>query len=122
MIENNTLRIGGNSIYLWIGKWLKSIGIFLTNKGETTIVNANPILVTNPTSKFINYCTLLFSFTVNRSNETGVISTEKYQIILESVDFKERFKGKNDGDESDLSIEEMLHCINQNQKKWFKKY
>ena len=111
MIENSTLRVGGNSIKVWIGEILTSIGDFFNKKGTSLIVNNKPKLVTNPTGKLINPFTLLVSFTVD--------TNQKYQVILQG-DYKGKYKECENG-EINLTENEIFMLINSSHPLWFKK-
>ena len=118
MIENSTLRTGGNTIGVWFGqflviisKWFNNMGLFLNEKGEKVILKNKPIIVTNPSSKLYNPFTLGLHFTVG--------TNEKYQITLEG-DYKKEYKECENGDIK-LTENEMFMIINQHKKDWFKK-
>lgn len=111
MIENSTLRIGGNTLKVWIGNLLSSIGEYFTNKGINIVINNKPKLITNPNGKLINPFTLMINFTVD--------TNQKYQIILQG-DYKEKYKECENG-EINLSEKDLFMLINSNQRNWFKK-
>ena len=111
MIENSTLKIGGNTIFVWFGKKLKSIGEKLTIRGEKISTKNTPTLVTNPSAKLINPFTLLISFTVD--------NTDKYQIVIQG-DYKQNYRDCEDG-AIKLTEDEVFLIINQHQNTWFKK-
>lgn len=90
MIENSTLRVGGNSILVFIGKQLSNIGAYLNKKGDSIVANNKTKFVTNPTASLVNPFTLIINFTVDVS--------EKYQIILQG-DYKQNYKDAVDGEE-----------------------
>ena len=117
-INKDFSRIGGNSLYVIIGKKLKQLGIYLTELGERIIVVGKPLQITNVTSSFISYCSILLNFTVNRSNENGVISNDKVQLILTSNDYKEAYKNKKEDNSLNLTEEEVLIIIRDNIKLW----
>jgi hypothetical protein len=111
MIENSTLRVGGNTLKVWYGEFLSNIGDFFTKKGTNLIVNNKPKLVTNPSGKLINPFTLIITFTVD--------TNQKYQIILQG-DYKEKYKECENG-EINLTENELFMVINSSQPLWFKK-
>lgn len=111
MIENSTLRVGGNSIKVWIGELLEKMGNNISKSGNRIITNNNPKLVTNPTCKLYNPFILVVSFTVD--------TNQKYQVVLQG-DYKEKYKESTDGN-IDISENDLFMIINQNQKNWFKK-
>ena len=117
-INKDFSRIGGNSLYVIIGKKLKQLGIYLTELGESWIVKGKPLQVTNVTSSFISYCSILLNFTVNRSNENGVISTSKVQLILTSNDYKSAYINKKEDNSLNLTEEELLIIIRDNIRSW----
>ena len=117
-INKDFSRIGGNSLYVIIGKKLKQLGIYLTELGERIIVAGKPLQITNITSSFISYCSILLNFTVNRSNEKGVISNERVQLILTSNSYKSAYINKKEDNSLNLTEEEVLIIIRDNIKLW----
>ena len=117
-INKDFSRIGGNSLYVIIGKKLKQLGIYLTELGERIIVVGKPLQITNVTSSFISYCSILLNFTVNRSNEKGVISNERVQLILTSNSYKSAYINKKEDNSLNLTEEEVLILIRTNIKLW----
>ena len=117
-INKDFSRIGGNSLYVIIGKKLKQLGIYLTELGERIIVAGKPLQITNVTSSFISYCSILLNFTVNRSNEKGVISNERVQLILTSNSYKSAYINKKEDNSLNLTEEEVLILIRTNIKLW----
>lgn len=113
MIDNGTLTVGGNSIFVFIGKQIANLGGFLTKKGEKLITNNKTRYVTNPTASLINPFVLIINFTVDVN--------EKYQIVLQG-DYKQNYKEAQDGNINLLSEHELFMIIHQNQALWFKKY
>lgn len=111
MIENSTLRVGGNTLKVWIGEFFNSIGEFFTKKGTNMVINNKPKIVTNPTAKLINPFTLIVSFTVD--------TNQKYQVVLQG-DYKEKYKESENG-EINLTENELFMIINSAQPVWFKK-
>jgi len=111
MIENSTLRVGGNTLKVWYGEFLNNIGEFFTNKGTNLVVNNKPKIVTNPTGKLINPFTLIVSFTVD--------TNQKYQVVLQG-DYKEKYKECENG-EINLTENELFMIINSTQPIWYKK-
>lgn len=111
MIENSTLRIGGNTLLVWFGKSLDRLAKQIQQLGNDMIVNNSPTLVTNPSAKLYNPFTLVVSFTVN-----GI---EKYQLVQQG-NYKQIFK---DGAElsDELSENELFMIINQNRDSWYLK-
>ena len=116
MIENGTLKVGGNSIKVWIGKQIEKFGSSLSFYGADMVAKNKTKIVTNPTAKFCNPFTIIVSFTVDNS--------DKYQIVLQG-DYKERYKESvrdNNGDSiTDMKDEELLITIHQHRNYWFKK-
>ena len=111
MIENSTLRVGGNTLKVWTGEFLNNIGEFFTKKGTNMVFNNKPKIVTNPTAKLINPFTLMVSFTVD--------TNQKYQIVLQG-DYKGKYKESENG-EINLSENELFMIINSAQPIWYKK-
>ena len=111
MIENSTLRVGGNSVKVWFGELLNSIGESFTKKGTNLVLNNKPKLVTNPTAKLVNPFTLMISFTVD--------TNQKYQVVLQG-DYKEKYKECENG-EINLTEHDLFLIINSSQPTWFKK-
>jgi hypothetical protein len=111
MIENSTLRVGGNTLKVWMGEFLNNIGEFFTKKGTNMVVNNKPKIVTNPTAKLINPFTLIVSFTVD--------TNQKYQVVLQGF-YKEKYKESENG-EINLSENELFMIINSAQPIWYKK-
>ena len=111
MIENSTLRIGGNTIGVWLGELINRLGEYLKDWGNKYALKNKPTLVTNPTAKLINPFTLMLSFTVN--------TNDKYQIIIQG-DYKQKYKECVDG-QIELNENEQFMIINQNRTLWFKK-
>lgn len=105
MIENSTLKLGGNTIFMKFGEILEKWGKNITSKNK-------PIVVTNPTARLVNPFTLIVNFTVDTMN--------KYQVVLQG-DFKTKYKEIKEDDTSSLSEEEMFKIIAGSQKDWFKK-
>jgi hypothetical protein len=105
MIENSTLKLGGNSLLIRLGELLEKLGKNISNRHK-------PILVTNPSAKFINPFTLLVNFTID--------SSKKYQVILQG-DFKEKYKEFKEMDSLNLTEEELFKIIRDSKKDWFKK-
>jgi len=111
MIENSTLRVGGNSIMVMFGKILANIGKSFLTKGEDIIAKNKTKMVTNPSAKLFNPFTLAISFTVD--------TNQKYQIVLQG-DYKEKYKESEDG-VINLTDEEMFRIINISVNGWYKK-
>lgn len=111
MIENSTLRVGGNSIMVMFGKTLANIGKTFLTKGEDIITKNKTKMVTNPTAKLFNPFTLVISFTVD--------TNQKYQIVIQG-DYKEKYKDSEDG-VLNLTDEEMFRIINVSVGSWYKK-
>jgi len=111
MIENSTLRVGGNSIMVMFGKILTNIGKSFLTKGEDIITKNKSKIVTNPSAKLFNPFTLAISFTVD--------TNQKYQIVLQG-DYKEKYKESEDG-VINLTDEEMFRIINVSVGSWYKK-
>lgn len=111
-IENSTLKIGGNDIFLWLGKKIAKWAANLQVWGEKLEIRSKPTLVTNPTSFLYNPFTLIVSFTVN--------TNDKYQIVFQG-DYKEKYKSCENGNIVQTE-EELFMMINQNRKEWFQKY
>lgn len=126
MIENDKMRLGGNTLKIWLGTFLVNLSNKLSGKvaaylkewGESSIDSGRPKYVTNPAAKFYNPFTLVVAFTFD--------TTQKYQIVLQG-DYKQQYKKKiKEGDdseegESDLSTEQMFMIISQHRKEWFRK-
>ena len=111
MIENSTLRVGGNSIKVWLGDVISNTGGILVKWGTKYSTKNKPRLVTNPSAKLINPFTLMISFTVD--------TNDKYQIIAQG-DYKQKYKECVDG-QIELSENDQFMIINQNRTLWFKK-
>ena len=111
MIENSTLRVGGNSIKVWLGDVISTIGDSLSKWGTKYSIKNKPRLVTNPSAKLINPFTLMINFTVD--------TNDKYQIILQG-DYKQKYKECVEG-QIDLTENDQFMIVNQNTQRWFKK-
>ena len=112
MIENSTLKIGGNDVMIWLGKQIAKIAVAMQAWGERIETKSRPTLVTNPDAKLYNPFTLIISFTVD--------TNDKYQIILQG-DYKQKYKDCQDGN-INLPENDLFMIINQNRKLWYKKY
>jgi hypothetical protein len=118
MIENGTMKVGGNTFGIWFGKLINLIGkeidkfgLWLKETGEILAKLNTAKLVTNPSAKLYNPFTLIINFTVD--------SLLKYQIVLQG-DYKKEYKECENGDIK-LTEHEIFLIINQHQKEWFKK-
>lgn len=111
MIENSTLRLGGNTLKRWLGSFSKSIGDNLLEFGNKMIAAGKVKLVTNPSAKLYNPFILVISFTVDGS--------QKYQIVLQG-DYKDKYRESEDGI-LNISEGEMFMIISSAKKQWFKK-
>ena len=111
MIDNGILRVGGNSIKVWIGEKIEKFGTFFAEWGTKIIVNNKTKIVTNPSAKLYNPFTLIVSFTVD--------TNQKFQVVLQG-DYKEKYKECEDG-QINLTETEMFMVINSSRGKWFKK-
>ena len=111
MIDNSTLRVGGNSLKVWLGEFLNNIGELFSKKGTNMVVNNKPKIVTNPSGKLINPFTLIINFTVD--------TNQKYQVVLQG-DYKEKYKECENG-EINLTENELFMIINSSQSIWYKK-
>lgn len=107
-IINSTIKVGGNSIKLWLGNKLDKIAKKLINAGTETSIS-------NPSMDCINPFTVIFKFTV-----TDSLSSNKYQLILQG-DFKDFYKKKTSDEEFNITEEEMFMSILSNKNKWFLK-
>lgn len=104
MIDNSTLKVGGNKLLHWFGKRIQKWGNNMMEKGKST-------LITNPSAKLANPFTLVISFTVD-----GI---DKYQVITQG-DYKKVYKESEDYI-PDIPEKELFMIIEQKQKDWFKK-
>jgi hypothetical protein len=111
MIENSTLKVGGNSLMVSFGRFLSGIGNYFSSKGDRIISKNKVRLVTNPSARLFNPFTLAISFTVD--------NVHKYQIIIQG-DYKEKYKESEDGI-LNITEEEMFLIINSSTSVWFKK-
>jgi len=109
MIQNGQLLIGGNSILLWFGTLLIKFSEFLIKKGNEFIYKGTKRIITNPEASWINAFSIIYTFTVD--------GTSKYQLILESTEYKDRYK--EDNQSVNLTEEEKFIVIRENQKQWF---
>ena len=142
-----TREIGGNSLSLWWGKVLGKIAKRYEVRSAKYISKGNKTIVSNPTCKFINPFTLLFSFTVNNVDKYQLVHegefTERYKEWRKKVDdymvrkeeydkdieIYEKLKDKSGVEvptidtisDSPLGIDEMFLVILPNERKWFKK-
>jgi len=105
MIENSTLKLGGNSLLVRLGEILEKWGKNISTKNK-------PRIITNPTARLVNPFTLIVNFTVD--------TTLKYQIVLQG-DFKTKYKEVKEDDSLNLTEDEMFKIIKESQKDWFKK-
>ena len=120
IIENSTLKVGGNSHLELLAELVLKIGAKITAWANKMIAKYKPIIVTNPTVKLCNPFTLIISFTVN--------GNEKFQVVVEGnyiQQYKDKFKlnedGNNESELIDIPENELFLIISHNQKKWFKK-
>lgn len=104
MIEDSTLKVGGNRFLHWIGEKIQRWGNNIINRNKQT-------LVTNPTCKLANPFTLIISFTVD--------GLDKYQVVIQG-DYKKIYKESEDYI-PDISEKQLFMIIDQRQKDWFKK-
>ena len=129
MIENGQMRVGGNTIGIWFGKFIQiaggksakfgawlagllhSLGDNLNEWGNKIVIINTPRVVTNPSAKLYNPFTLIVNFTVD--------TIEKYQIVLQG-DYKKEYKECENGDIK-LDENQLFLIINQHKKDWFKK-
>jgi hypothetical protein len=82
MIENSTLRVGGNTLKVWYGEFLNNIGEFFTNKGTNLVVNNKPKIVTNPTVKLTIRVNGLINLPVGLVTIFGLLFTTKLVPLL----------------------------------------
>ena len=66
--------VGGNTILVFWGNLLKTVGIFLTEKGEKDIYNGNSRIISNPSANWYNPFTIVYTFIID--------NTQKYQLII----------------------------------------
>ena len=111
-IENSTLKIGGNDVFLWLGKKIAKWAVNLQAWGEKLEIRSKPTLVTNPSGFLYNPFTLILAFTVD--------TNDKFQIVFQG-DYKQKYKDCENGNII-ISEDEMFMIINQNRKMWFRKY
>jgi hypothetical protein len=110
MIEDGTMKIGGNQFRYKLGKRIKKMGEKMMERGKYKIV-------TNPSCKLINPFTLMINFTLD--------NTEKYQVVLQG-DYKQHYKESDGSDVTlhkipDIPERDIYILINQSQAKWYKK-
>ena len=110
-IEKSTLKIGENTLKIWLGQLINKLGEPFKKYGDEIISRNQTKLITNPSAKLYNPWILVISFTVDVS--------KKYQLTFEG-DYKQKYKECDNGD-INLSEKEMFLIINQNSKSWFKK-
>ena len=110
-IQDGTLKVGGNTLKVWLGKKLVDISNSISKFGENVTSTNQPKLVTNPNAKLVNPFTLLINFTVD--------TNQKYQIILQG-NYKEKYKESEDGIPN-IQEDELLMIIADSQNIWFKK-
>ena len=108
-IEPN--KVGGNSILVWWGKLLKTIGEYLVSKGDESIYNGNPRIISLPSCSWVNPFTIIYSFVIDNK--------DKYQLILENSAYKTRYIENNQ--EITLTEDELFQIIRENRKNWFLK-
>ena len=118
MIDNGTMRVGGNSIKVWLwdlfsgtGTRFEKIGNNMSEYGKKMSLRNKPRAVTNPSAKLINPFTMMVTFTVDVN--------DKYQIVLQG-DYKQNYKDCVDGVMA-ISETEVFMIINAHQKEWYKK-
>ena len=118
MIDNGTMRVGGNSIKVWLwdlfsgtGTRFEKIGNNMSEYGKKMSLRNKPRAVTNPSAKLINPFTMMVTFTVDVN--------DKYQIVLQG-DYKQNYKDCVDVLMA-ISETEVFMIINAHQKEWFKK-
>lgn len=102
-------KIGGNSLLLFFGKILSNISNKVNKYAENCIKRGSIRIITNPEASWINAFSIIYTFTVD--------GTSKYQLILESTEYKDRYK--EDNQSVNLTEEEKFIVIRENQKQWF---
>jgi hypothetical protein len=109
-------EIGGNNIQLWYGRLLSYISTRYGRRSQKFLSKGRTTIISNPTCKFINHCTLIFNFTINEIDKYQLIQqgnySEKYKL-LKSLD--------KDSDVCDLNEVEMFSIIVDGKSRWFKK-
>jgi hypothetical protein len=98
MVDSMKREIGGNTITLWRSRINGRISEFFRKKSERLKKKGSQTIITNPTCKFINHCTMLFSFTVD--------TNEKYQLIHQGKFTKKYKDWRKRVEEQKLRIEE----------------
>jgi hypothetical protein len=97
-------EIGGNKLYLKLGKKLTKMGEKYSRKGNKTVI-------LNPTCKFVGPFALKIDFTVD--------NTDKYQLIIQG-DYRDKYKEAGQ-EENPITVDEMFMLIIQKQNKWYLK-
>lgn len=103
--------VGGNTLLVFWGNLLRTIGIFLTEKGDKAVYNGNSRVISNPSASWYNPFTIVYTFTID--------NTQKYQLIIENSAYKSRYVENNQ--EIILTEEELYLVIRNNKQKWFLK-
>ena len=113
-MDETRIEIGGNSLLLWYGNLLEKISKYYSKRSETLINKGRKTVITNPTCKFVNPFTLIFTFTVD--------TNKKYQLITQGK-YKDRYIEHSEKDTDDLPLppNEMFIFIKGHQQDWFLK-
>jgi hypothetical protein len=144
---NDIREIGGSSFHLWRGKINTKISNFFQKRADKLIKKGTKTIISKPSCKFINHCTLLINFTVNNNEKYQLVHqgkfTPKYKewrkIVEENetkiVQWESEVQTWEDSDPEKrgsvpvkpvikkypLTIEEMFQTILYYQKDWYKK-
>ena len=79
-------EIGGSSFALWRSRLNNRISECFKKRADRLHKIGSKTIISNPSCRFINHCTIIFHFTVN--------NTEKYQLINQGK-YIDRFKNWN---------------------------
>jgi len=140
-------EIGGNSIHLWRGIINTKISKFFQKRAEKLTKKGSKTIISNPSCKFINHCTILFNFTINTNekyqlvhqgkftpkyktwrkiveeNEAKIVQWESEIQSWEKLDPEKRGPSpvKPETEKYPLTTEEMFQTILHLRKQWYKK-
>lgn len=104
---SDTLKreIGGNTLSLWRAKINTRISNYFSRRSDRLTKRGNKTIITNPSCKFINHCTIIFNFTVDNN--------EKFQLIHEGI-FSDKYKAwRKREEEHKLRLDEWRSSVSE---------
>jgi hypothetical protein len=85
-MSDNTTEIGGSTFALWRSRLNARVANFFQKRSERLHRAGRKTVISNPSCKFINHCTIIFNFKVDNNI--------KYQLVHEGK-FTDKFKNWN---------------------------